>query len=376
MKIALFLPTTGGGGAEKMQVHLANALASRGHSVDLVVANARGPSRRIISGDVRLVDFQRHRTVWALLALSRYLRREQPDVLVSALAHANITAIVARFLVRSSRTRLVATERNAIEARLNSGRLKDRAMLALMKLLYPLADKVVGISRGVAVEARSALRLRPEQVTHIYNPVVTPSTLRQIDQPTGNPRFDELQKPIVITVGRLAPQKDQVTLISAFPPVARARNANLVILGDGPQRPELEAKAKAAEVADRVHFLGFVENPLAYLRRADLFVLSSKYEGLANVLVEALACGLPIVSTDCPSGPQEVLDDGRYGRLVPVGDTKALSDAMLAALDAETDTACLRARAQDFSADKVADQYEDLFEALLHRSVQTGSMPL
>ena len=239
-------------------------------------------------------------------------------------------------------------------------------MLVLMRLLYPLADKVVGVSRGVAAEARSALRLRPDQVTSIYNPVITPSTEDQIAQPTGNPRFDELQKPIVITVGRLFPQKDQVTLITAFAPVARAKNATLVLLGDGPERSQLEAAAQAAGIADRVHFLGFVENPLAYMARADLFVLSSTHEGFANVLVEALACGLPVVSTDCPSGPREVLDEGRYGQLVPVGDVNAFTEAMIATLDAVTDRDRLRDRAQVFSTDRITDQYECLFETLLH----------
>ena len=374
MKIALFIPTIAGGGAEKMQVHLANCLASRGHSVDLVVANAQGPILKRASADVRLVDFKKSRALWALRPLRRYLRKERPDVLVSALSHANVVAIAARLLAPFCGTRVVVTERNAIRARLASGRWTDRAMLTLMRLLYPLADRIVGVSRGVADEAREVLRLKPAKVTAIYNPVIAPDVPEQISAPTGDARFAEIERPILITVARLVPQKDQELLISAFAAIASARKASLVILGDGPKRRELETAAAAAGVADRVHFLGFVDNPLAYLARSDLFVLTSRHEGFANVIVEALACGLPVVSTDCPSGPREILDDGRYGRLVPVGDAKSLGEAMLAALDDSNDAVALRARAKDFSTDKITDQYEALFESALGQTKKSAKI--
>lgn len=362
MKIALFVPTITGGGAEKMQVHLANGLADRGHSVELVIANAEAVARKRLSVDVRLIDFQKPRIMLTLLPLRRYLRKERPDVLIAALSHANVLAIVARLLAPLCGTKVIVTERNTIAGWIASGRQVDQMMPTLMKLLYPLAYKIVGVSQGVSDEVREVLGLQPSKVSTIYNPIITPDIADQIPRPTCNPLFDKIERPIVVTAGRLVPLKDHEGLISAFVPIANDRKANLVILGEGPMRQQLETAAAAAGIAGQVHFLGFVENLMAYLARADLFVLNSKHEGLANVLVEALACGLPIVSTDCPSGPREVLDNGRYGRLVSVGDTKGLSAAMLEALDSSTNIESLQARAKDFSVDKIANQYEALFQ--------------
>ena len=366
MRIAFFLPTLGGGGAERMQIHLANALAARGHGVCMVVGKAAGPVRESLSPAVQLVDLAKGRSLSALLPLARYLRRQKPQVLISALSHGNFVALLARRLAPFSRTKVIVTERNALGARLHdAGRGWRLAFPLLLRLLYPLADRVVGVSRGVSAEVRAFAGLGHDAVTTINNPTVTADLAKQAGMAPERKDLLALDRPIVATAGRLGPQKDQACLLRAFARSAPRHDAVLVILGEGPLRGELEGLAERLGISERVFFLGFVANPLPFLKRCKLFVLSSRYEGFGNVLVEALYCGLPIVSTDCPHGPAEILDGGRYGTLVPVGDDAALAEAMTAALTRRHDREAQHRRALDFSAEAVADRYEALFREIL-----------
>lgn len=331
-KLALFLPSLGGGGAERVMVTLAKALAERGFSVDLVLAKAEGPYLGDVPEEVRVVDLGARRVLYSLPGLVRYLRRERPAAMLSALNHANIVAIWARSLSRVA-TRLVVAEHNTLSLSTeNAPSLRARVMPLLIKRFYPLAETVVAVSRGVAEDLVALTGLPPDKVKVIYNPVVTPELFAKAEEPLDHPWFQPGEPPVILGVGRLTKQKDFPTLIRAFALVRKERPARLMILGEGEDRPQLEALVWELGLEEDVALPGFVDNPYKYMKRAAVFVLSSAWEGLPTVLIEALALGTPVVSTNCLSGPAEILEGGRWGSLVPAGDESRLAGAVLETL--------------------------------------------
>lgn len=380
-KVAFLLPDFGGGGAEPMIVRLANAFAGRGYPVDLVALRAEGPNLAAVAPEVRVVDLDV--TWWPVspLAIRGYLRRARPGLLISALFHANVFALAARLLLPFTKTRFVVTERNMLSVHVRYSKRKTRGFFFLAaRLLYPFADKVVGVSKGVAEDIRRIARLPGHKVTWIYNPTATPEALAYAaagpsaardgagdeprDEPGADPWLEAARRPIIVNVGRLEPQKDQSSLLRAFAKLPEARRGSLLILGQGSLRGELERLSRELGIDRQVRFAGYVEDPLRYLRRADLYVLSSLYEGFPNALVEALLCGLPIVSTDCPSGPDEILGADEFGTLVPRSDPDALAEAILRTLARPPDPARQRARALAFTVERSADRYEALARQL------------
>ena len=330
---AVFAPDMAGGGAERAALQLAAGLADRGHRIDLVLAAARGPRMSEIPASVRLVDLKASRVSSSIPALVGYFRREKPDGIASVLDHANIAVLVARRLARS-RTRTVVIEQNNLSvAAANGSTLRDRFMPWLANRFYPWADAVVGVSAGVIGDLVRRLPAVPRDRFHvIYNPIVTPELMIQAKAPVDHPWFKNGDQ-VLVAVGRLREQKDFPTLVEAFARVRSQRKAKLVILGDGTERSRIERLIAERGLSAEVDLPGYTENPYAYLSRAAGFVLSSRWEGLPTVVVEALSCGAPVVATDCPSGPREILADGRYGQLVPVGDAAALASALLGVLD-------------------------------------------
>jgi glycosyltransferase involved in cell wall biosynthesis len=243
---------------------------------------------------------------------------------------------------------------------------RNRFFGPLMRQTYPQADAIVAVSDGVAEELARFARLPRDQITTVYNPVVTPELIQRSKEACAHPWFSGDEVPVILTVGRLAEQKDHPTLIRAFARLRAERPARLMIIGDvgsdskgDRKRERLLALARDLGVGGDVCLPGFESNPLKYMSRARLFALSSRYEGLPTVLIEALACGCPVVSTDCP-GSVEILERGRYGSLVPIGDDLALAHAMTHALTEEPDIGLLRKRARDFSADRAVLRYEAL----------------
>ena len=333
-RIAVFLPSLAGGGAQRVMVTLANGFATRGVQVDLVVVTAEGAYLEDVSPHVRLVELGASRVLFSLPALVRYLRRERPHALLSALNHANVIALWARKLART-RTRLVVSERNTMSRDILNNRFKH-IMPWLMRLSYPSADAIIAISKGVADDLAQTLSLPRERIDVIYNPAVTEHLYELSVLPLVHPWLAPDQPPVILAVGRLTVQKDYPTLIRAFAALRAHREARLVILGEGELRETLEAMVARLGIADDVAFLGFVDNPYAWMRQASLFVLSSAWEGFGNVLAEAMACGTPVVSTDCPNGPAEILENGTWGQLVPVGDAQALARAISETLDDDT----------------------------------------
>jgi len=234
----------------------------------------------------------------------------------------------------------------------------DARERGLADMLFPKADGIVTVSRGLADELTSQMSIPRDRVTPIYNPAFTPD-LESLSSATPTHRW--LRKKglsVILAVGRLEKQKDHPTLLRAFARLAGRPGMRLVILGKGPERASLEALVRELGLEGKVDMPGWEPNPFAFMSRARLFVLSSRWEGFGNVLVESLACGCPVVSTDCPTGPREILEDGRWGALVPVGDDAALAKAMEEALEARPDRDALRRRASFFSVERAAEQYE------------------
>lgn len=357
--ILIFLPSLSGGGAERVMVHLANGFARQGFPVELVLARAEGPYRAEVDNGVRVVDLQVSRVLFALLALIRHFRATRPAVLLSTQSHANLVAIWAVRLAGAS-TRIVIREANtASRSSANAPTLRGRMMPFLMRLFYPWADAVVAPSQGVLDDLCRNFNLLPGKVRLLYNPSVSAALLAKAEVPLTHPWFASSQPPVVLGVGRLTRQKDFATLIRAFARAEQTGSMRLLILGEGEERRALEGLVRELGLEDKVSLPGFVENPFNYMKRAALFVLSSAWEGLPNVLIQALACGTPVVATDCPSGPAEVLENGRLGVLVKVGDVDAMSVAILNALNGQDGQAGRQRidRAMDFLMEKIVPQY-------------------
>jgi len=326
-RVALFLPNLGGGGAERVMLNLARGLLDAGYAVDVTLAAAEGSYLERVPGGAEVVDLHAARTLAALPALTRYLRRRRPDAVVSALSHANVVAVWAARLAGFEGRVLVAEHSHPGLAPARRG---DGLRRALQRRAYLRAGGVVAVSKGVKDAWVERLGLPEGAVEVIYNPVVTPETRRAMAQPPAHPFFGS--PPVVVGVGRLSREKNFANLLRAFARLRVSTGARLIVLGEGPERPALERLAAELGVADAVSLPGFQDNPHAFLARADLFVLSSDHEGLPTALIEALAAGTPVVSTDCPVGPREILAGGARGALVPPGDSGALADAMREAL--------------------------------------------
>lgn len=358
-KVTVFLPSLSGGGAERSMLNLAHGLADYGCDVDLVLAQATGPYMSDIHASVRLVDLNASRVLTSLPALMRYLRTEQPKAMVSALNYANIVAIWARRL-SGVPCRVLVNEQNTISRSARSStRRRQRMVPYLAKHFYPWADYVIGNSQGVADDLSEVTGLPRAQIQMLYNPVITPDVRAKAHAPLKHPWFEPGQPPVVLAVGRLTKQKDFPSLIRAFAQVRRTRPARLVILGEGTDRAALEALVDELGLASDIALPGFVDNPYAYMSRAALYVLSSRWEGLPTVLIEALYCGPPVVATDCPSGPKEILDHGRHGALVPIGDVTALGEAIAAGLAGAIPRPSEESW-HPYSLEAVVEQYLDL----------------
>ncbi|MBE9214536.1 glycosyltransferase [Plectonema cf. radiosum LEGE 06105] len=357
-RIAFFLPNLYGGGAERIAINLLQGMSSPDIDLDLVLADAEGPLLKQVPSYVRIVNFASVRVLKAIPALSHYLKENQPFALVSHLAHANVAAVLARELA-GTKTKLMLVEHNTLTFA-ESKLWRARFVPLFMKWLYPRANFVVGVSQGVTEDIKTQLGLEQEKVNTIYNPVVDDKLFLKAKITLNHPWFQQDAPPVFLAVGRLTEQKDFSTLIKAFALVRKQRLARLIILGEGEARGELEAIVKSLGITEDVSLPGFVGNPYAYMYNASAFVLSSSWEGLPTVLIEAMACGCPVVSTDCPTGPKEILESGKYGELVSVGDAVALSKAMLNVLDNPMNSEILAQRTQDFSVDKAVDKYLEL----------------
>jgi len=239
----------------------------------------------------------------------------------------------------------------------NAPQRRSRWIPALARRLYPWADEIIAVSHGVADDLARVLKLPRERIRVIHNPVVTDQLYQKAREAPDHPWFAAGAPPVVLGVGRLDPEKDFALLIEAFSILEKKRRVRLVVLGAGPERNALNSLIQELGISDSVELPGFVENPFSYMAGSAVLALTSWFEGLPNVLIEAMACGTPVVAVDCPSGPREILEGGRYGRLAPVGDAKALAHAIEETLDHPPQPETLRSAVMRFSADAVAKDY-------------------
>lgn len=383
-KLAMHVFDMGQGGVAVSTANLAAALAREGHRVDLVLCRVAGPILARLPAAVNVVKLRPSllspaymllagpmatlailwlyarqrvpifRSLLYVPALVRYLRRERPAAMLSAKTVSNLAALWAAKLARVP-TRIVISEHTHLSTMLK--RARGTLLVPAIRRTYPRADVRVAVSLGVAHDLSNIARIPRDDVVVIYNAVVQPLLSALARAPLEHPWFGRDAPPVILGVGRLAPQKDFANLLRAFACVRRQRRARLMVLGEGTQRPQLEALADTLGVAGDVALPGRVDNPHAYMARAAVFALSSRWEGLPGVVVEALAAGCPVVSTNCPSGPAEILGAGRYGRLVPVGDSPALAKAIVATLDEPPSRCLLRRRAQGFSEEPALARY-------------------
>ena len=362
--VALFMGSLGGGGAERAMLDIARGLSQRELAVDLVLLKAEGPYLELVPEDVRLIDLDSRRARTALPNLRRYLRRERPGVLVSTLSVVNVVAILAKLLFARDMP-LVVRRAALFSIQLSQGDFKNRMIVRLERLLLPFANVVLTNSFRASDDLRRGAPRAAHKVRTIHNPVVWPDTVKKAAAPVEHPWFGKSEPPVILAAGRFAREKDHPTLLMAFAEVAKTRPARLVVLGEGQERSNLENLARELGIAHVVDFPGFKLNPFAYMSKASVFAHSSTHEGSPNVLIQAMACGTPVVSTDCPFGPGEILEDGRWGRLVPVGDYQALAQAITDTLDSPMEPARLITRANDFSAESSIDRYMEVISECL-----------
>jgi len=362
-RLAFYLPSLRGGGAERVTVNLLRGLARHEIPLDLVLVKAEGPYLSEVPDSVRVIDLHCSRVTASVPRLVRYLRQERPAALVSAMVHANLVALLAHRL-SGTHTKLAVVDHSTLsKASAKSCSHKERLMPMLARRTYPWADGVIAVSHGVADDLAHITRLEREKIRVIYNPVVRDEMFVRAREAAAHPWLLDTEVPLITAVGRLTRPKDFPTLICAFAELRKRCNARLMILGEGEERSALESLVKELALENCVSLPGFVSNPYAYLTRSRLFVLSSQWEGLPTVLIEALALGVPVVSTDCESGPREILDHGKYGRLVPVGDSQALSVQMLAMLE-QPMTAPPRDAWMTFTEDVAAANYLEYLRGL------------
>ncbi|HEY9852752.1 MAG TPA: glycosyltransferase [Leptolyngbyaceae cyanobacterium] len=363
--VSLFIPNMDGGGAEKVMLHLARGFTERGIKTDLVLAKAEGAYLSNIPDEVRVIDLNSKSPVilYKTLNLIRYLQQEQPKFLLSALDLVSASTL-ARNLARVP-TKVVMTVQTHLSQQLrdqHQGMGKVRPHL--IKWFYPWADKITATSEGVARDVSYLTGVPLKDISVIYNPVVTPELVQKAKEPLDHPWFAPGEPPVILGVGRLVYQKDFATLIKAFSLIKKQMPARLMILGEGMDREKLEDLVRELDLENEVALPGFVENPYAYMAKASVFVLSSVYEGFGNVVAEAMAVGTPVVSTDCESGPGEILENGKLGYLVPVGDFEALAYATIATLNNPVSSQVLKQRSQTFSIPRIVDRYLEVLNSI------------
>ena len=353
-----------GGGAQRDMILLCNALAAKGVRVAILALRVEGPLRRLLDPAIRVAEVPGRQLRYAIPGLRRLIRDTAPAAVISSEASLNLCTLVAvRSLARRNRPKLMLREVGSPSiAQSRDPYLQNRIAYRILRRAYALADRIVTLTDGARRDLSKNFAV-PDSLIAVMltNAVVPPPTANRIAQWDGEAGREN---DLIVCVGRLSPEKDQRTLIRAVSLLPAAQPWRLAIVGDGPERPALEVLARELHVADRIVFTGEVADPFAFMMRARLAVCASVYEGLGNAIIEALACGTPVVSTDCPYGPSEILQGGRYGTLTPVGDAAAMATAIAAALSAAPDRAALMARGMHYTAARAAERFLEIVAEL------------
>lgn len=356
--LAVLMAEIGSGGMGKMRVHLMNAIAEAGYNVDLLLGKRKGAHELVLDPRIRVFDLGTTNALFGVPKLARYLRRNRPRVLLTQRIRVTVLAHRARALARV-RTRIFTTgethESTSVKAYPEA---EQKKRLARIRKYFARNDGMIATSMGVAADHAELMGWPVEAITVAPNPVLQPEIRTLAREPVEHPWFQSGQLPVILGIGRLQEPKDFPTLIRAFALFRQRHAARLVILGEGHLREELQDLARDTGITDDFDMPGFVSNVYAYLARSRMFVMSSAWEGLGGVLLEAMAVGTPVVSTDCPSGPGEILEEGRFGPLVPCRDPAALAEGMARCWETPVDADTLRRSAFDrYSVERSAEAY-------------------
>jgi glycosyltransferase involved in cell wall biosynthesis len=356
MRIALLVPTLVIGGVERVFVNLANGLHHCGVNVDLVVGRAGGDMSGLVENGIQIFDLQSDRMMRSVPRIAKYLQTRKPEALIAGMTHCSAAAVIARGIVRQE-IKVIATEHNTMsQVMANTSGMKYRLMPLWSRWALNSADAIVAVSDGVADDLSMRAGILRHKIQVIYNPVITNALHVAASVALEHPWFHAGESPVILAVGRLDKQKDFPMLVRAFRLVRNRRPARLMILGEGPDRSRIEQAVQEAGLVEDVSLPGFEQNPYRFMKRAAVFAFSSQWEGFGVALVEALALGMPVVSTNCTYGPAEVLCDGKFGALVPVGDHEAMAKALLLALDSPMQNDSSE-HLQKFTVPSVASSY-------------------
>ena len=365
--LAFYVPSLTVGGAERVTVTIANGLAEQEYNVDLLVSFCEGEFKKEVRSDVRLIDLETPSIPGigigaAVPALRRYLRTESPSMIFSQMTYANDVCLFAHGLVGSDAV-AVPTVHNTLGVQESP---KEKFVEWLAGRLSDRADQFVAVSDGAAESIVEHVGVSPEDVTVLHNPIPVEEVRMRSREPVDHEWVGVPEYEVVLGVGRLEPQKNFGSFLKAFKRVHEARpQTRAIIVGRGSERGELRQLVRDLGISDRVSFPGYVDNPYGYMAGASVLAMSSVHEGLPTVIIEALACGCPVVSTDCPSGPYEILEGGEVGPLVPVGDESALADEIHTTLADPPQKERLIERARDFAPEAVLRDYEAFIQAHL-----------
>jgi glycosyltransferase involved in cell wall biosynthesis len=357
LKITIVLPNLHGGGAERLHVNLANNWISKGFNVEFILLRKEGELLKMLEDKVTVIGLNVDRIRSVVFPLAENLRKSRPDVVLVAMWPLTSAGVLGWLISGRIGKLFLSDHENLSASYVAQGRVNPSFLKTLIRFSYPLASGIIAVSRGVKKDLCELGNFSNDLVRVIYNPAAIGVSSKKesirIQERLWGGAFNHR----ILSVGTLKPQKDHENLIKAFALIETKLNAKLIILGEGSLRQKLEALILKLGLKDKVSMIGFVIDPYPWFRSADLFVLSSRWEGFGNVIVEALECGVPVVSTDCPSGPAEILENGRYGKLVPIQDPISLASAMETSLNRIHDREVLMKRAKDFSIEKISDEY-------------------
>lgn len=354
--ITFILPSLEFGGAEKMVINLANYFCKKNIKVDLILMQKNGIFLKTISNDIKIINLKSKRALYSIFPLIKYLKNNKPNFLISTLNHINIISLIS-ILFSQVKTKIIIRSVNTFSENLKSlPKTKRIIQKFLASILYRFADDIISNSEKSADNLAKTLKLNRKKIKTIYNPTITSEIYKKMEERISHPWLND-KYITIIGVGRLQKVKNFINLIKAIKIINNKIDVKLIILGEGPERKNLENLVKQLNLEKSVDLLGFTENPYTFMYRANIFVLSSNSEGLPNVLIEAMACGTPVVSTNCPSGPSEILDGGKYGKLVPVNNPEALAKAIIETLENPIESNVLQERASFFSVEKSINEY-------------------
>lgn len=365
IEIVFYLNAISDGGQCKVILDVAYGISNFGYSVTFLYSKITSDifiTEKIKKSSIKFIDLNVKLRLNAVYPLTNFLKTHQPDIIISGGSDNNCVVVLSKILAKSEAKVIISEHASLTSILKNTKKPYVKALPILMQALYPHADAVIAVSKGVSTDISRIIRLPIDRIKVIYNPVIHKELLDMSKEALSHPWFLDKKDPIIIAAGRLSYEKGYINLINAFHIISENTTCRLLILGEGPQRYELQNKIDSLNLSDKVQLYGRVNNPYAYMSSADLFVLSSLWEGFGNVLVEALACNTPVVSTDCPHGPREILEDGKWGKLVPIEDSEALAKAMLDTLNSPRQD--VFKRAEEFTHDKSIARYVEVIENL------------